>query len=90
MRDFGSIVFVLPRAVHNRWHHEGVGHRVAAKLVRNQEPWLAALPFQQLPEEAFGRAAIAPWLEEDIDHVAVLIHGPPEAIRSDRELTRNG
>jgi hypothetical protein len=80
MRDFGSIVFVLLRAVHDRRHHHAVGSRVAAQLVRNQKPWLAALPFQQFPEEAFGRTAIAPWLKEDIDHVAVLIHGPPEIL----------
>jgi hypothetical protein len=80
MRDLGSIVFVLLRAVHHRRHHDAVGRRVAAKLVRDQTPWHAALPFQQLPEEACGRPAIAPWLEEDVDHVAVLIDGPPQIL----------
>jgi hypothetical protein len=46
MRDFGSIVLVLRRAVHNRAHHEAVGRRIAAKLVRYQTPWRTALPFQ--------------------------------------------
>ena len=80
MRDFGSIVFVLLRAVNNRGHHETVGRRVTAKLVRDQTPWRTALPFQQFPEEAFGRAPIAPGLAKDVDHVAVLVDGPPEIL----------
>jgi hypothetical protein len=52
MRNFGSIVFVLPTAVNNTRHHAFVGRRVAAKLVRDQTPWRTALPFQQLTEEA--------------------------------------
>jgi hypothetical protein len=31
-------------------------------------------------EEAFGRTAIAPSLDEYVDHVAVLIDGPPEIL----------
>jgi hypothetical protein len=46
MRDLGSIVLVLRRAVHNRAHHEAVGRGIAAKLVRDQTPWRTALPFQ--------------------------------------------
>src|SRR3989442_15795314 len=37
MRDFGSIVLVLLRAVHDGRHHEAVGRRVAAKLVRESD-----------------------------------------------------
>jgi hypothetical protein len=80
MRQFCSVVLVPLSAVHDRRHHEAVGRRVAAKLVCDQTPWRTALPFQQLTEEAFGRAAIAPGLEEDIDHVAVLVDGPPEIL----------
>src|SRR5713101_1384712 len=86
MRDFCSIVLVLLRAVHDGRQHEAVGSRVAAKLVCDQTPWRTALPFQQLPEEAFGRTPIAPGLDEDVDHVAVLVDGPPEGIV---KLTKN-
>src|SRR5713101_6396829 len=80
MRDFGSIVLVLLRAVNDRGHHEAVGRRVAAKLVGDQTLWRTALPFQQLTEEAFGRTPIAPGLDEEVDHVAVLVDGPPEIL----------
>jgi hypothetical protein len=33
MRDFGSIVVVLLRAMHDSRHHKAVGRRVAAQLV---------------------------------------------------------
>src|SRR5712692_6508258 len=80
MRDFCAIVLVLLRAVNDGWHHDAVGRRVAAKLVGDQTPWRTALPFQQLPEEAFGRTPIAPGLDEEVDHVAVLVDGPPEIL----------
>jgi hypothetical protein len=31
-------------------------------------------------EEACGGTPIAPGLVEDVDHVAVLVHGPPEIL----------
>ena len=80
MRDFGSIVFVPLRGVNDRRHHDGVGRRVTAQLVRDQTPWRTALSLQELPEEAFGCMPIAPGLEEDVDYVAVLVDGPPEIL----------
>src|SRR6266849_1682648 len=80
MRDFGSIVFEPLRAVNDRRHYDGVGRRVTAQLVRDQTPWRTAQSFQQLPEEAFGCMPIAPGLEEEVDHVAVLVDGPPEIL----------
>ena len=80
MRDFGSIVLVPLRAVHDSRHYEAVRRRVAAKLVGNQTPRHPALPFQQLAEKAGGCTPIAPWLDEDVDDVAVLIDGSPEIV----------
>src|SRR5712692_1214280 len=82
MRDFGAIVLVSRRAVHDRWHQAAVGGRVTAQLVRDQAPWHLALPFQQFPEEAAGCTPIAPGLQEDVDHIAVLVDGPPEILQA--------
>jgi hypothetical protein len=73
MRQLGAIVLVLRRAVHHRGHHVSVGRGVAAQLVRDHPSWRPALSFQQLPEEAFGRVAIASRLHKDVDHVAIVI-----------------
>ncbi len=78
MRDFRAIVFVLPGTVDHGRHLGAVRGRVAAQLVRDQPARLAALSFQQLAEEPLGRPLIAPRLDEDVEDVAVLVHGTPQ------------
>ena len=52
----------------------------------------AALAFQQRSEESSGGVSIASRLHEDVDHVAVLVHGAPEilspALNGDEELVQ--
>lgn len=78
--QFGPIVLVLRRVVHDCRHHAPVGRGVAAQLVRDQPAWRTALSFQQLPKEAFRRMAITPGLHEDVDHIAVVIDRAPEVL----------
>ena len=80
MRDLHSVVFVLPGAVHYGRHHGAVRRRVAAQRVRDQPARLAALSLQQRAEELCGRPPIAPRLHQDVEHVAVLVHGPPQIL----------
>ena len=80
MRDFRSVVFVLPSTVDHGRHHGAVRRRVAAQLVRDQPARLAALSFQELAEEPCGRPPIAPGPHEDVDHVAVFVDGPPQIL----------
>ena len=53
---------------------------IAPQLVGDQPPGLASLTFQQLTEEVFGRTPIAARLEQDVDHVAVLVDSTPEIV----------
>ncbi len=53
---------------------------VAPQLVGDQPPGLASLTLQQLTEEAFSCTPIAARLEQDVDHVAVLIDRTPEIL----------
>ena len=80
MRDFCSIVFVLPGTVDHGRHHGAVRRRVAAQLVGDESSRLAALSFQQLAEEPNRRPPIAPRLYQDVDHVPVLVDGPPQVL----------
>ena len=80
MRAFCSIVLVPLRTMNDRRHHEAMRRRVAAKLVGNQTPRRPALPFQQLAEKACGGTPIAPGLDEDVDHIAVLVNGTPQIL----------
>jgi len=54
--------------------------RVAPQLVRHEAPRLAFLPLQQFAEEPSGRTRIALSLNEYVDHVSILIDGPPEIV----------
>ena len=63
MRDLDSIVLVL---------------RIAPQFVRDQAVGQPALSLQHLAEESYGRPAIAARLDEDVEEVAVLVHGSPE------------
>ena len=80
MRNFRSIVFVLPGAMDHGRHCGTVRRRVAAELIRDQTARCTALSFQQFPEETGGRPLIAPGLHEEVDHVAVLIDRPPQIL----------
>jgi hypothetical protein len=57
-----------------------MGGRIAAELIGDESPWLRTLAVQQLPEEAFGCTPVATGLEENIDHVAVLVDCPPQVV----------
>jgi hypothetical protein len=80
VRDFRPIVRELVRAVDRRRHHGAAGGWVTAQFVGDQSSRDAALSFQQLPEEAEGGPPVAPRLHEDIDDVAVLVHGTPQTL----------
>ncbi len=78
--DSRTVVRVGSGVVENRRHHPSVGCSVAPQLVGDQAPALASLTLQELPEEALGRTSIATRLDEDVDRVAVLVHGTPELL----------
>ena len=89
VRDLRAIVRILFRAVDHRRHHGTVRRRVAAQLVCDQPTGLAALSFQQLAEEPHGRPPIAPRLHEDVDDVAVLVHGTPQILLPPWSFTKS-
>ena len=80
MREFRAIVLVLPRAVHHGRHRDAVRRGVATELVRDQPTRGPTLSLQQLAKEARSRPAIASRLHEDVDDVAVLVHGAPQIL----------
>ena len=82
MRHLRSIVLVLSDAVHYGWRHGAVRCRVATQLVRDQTVGQPALSLQHLAEESNSRSPIAPRLDQDVQDVAVLVHGPPEVLAS--------
>jgi len=53
---------------------------VAPQLIGHDHPRHILQTFKELPEEAFGGSGIAPVLNEDVEHNAILIHGTPEIV----------
>ncbi len=68
-------------------HHRPLRGAITSELVGNQPPRHAALTLQQLAKEAFGGFPIAARLDENIDHVTILVNGAPEILSfvSDRD-----
>src|SRR5580704_5278130 len=53
-------------------------HAVALKFIRHDHARHVIKALQQPSEKPFGRGAVSPWLNEDVEHDAVLIHGTPQ------------
>ncbi len=67
-------------------HDAPMRRRIASQLVGDQPPRHATLPLQQLAEESFGGFPITARLDENIDHVTILINRTPKIL----PLTLNG
>jgi len=53
---------------------------IASMFIGHQSAGLLAVAFENAAEETFGRALIAATLHQNINDVAVLIHGAPEIV----------
>jgi hypothetical protein len=51
---------------------------VAFEFIRDDHPRHVRESFEQLPEELLRRLLVPTALHEDVEHVAVLVDGPPE------------
>ena len=65
--------------VHRR-HDRPERRAVAFQLVRDQSKPNLCLTLQKLAKEALRCTTVAPRLDEDIDHVAVLVDGTPQIL----------
>ena len=57
-----------------------MGRRVAAQLVGDEPTGKTPLLLQQLSKEPDRRSSIPSRLDEDVQHVAILIHGSPPVL----------
>src|SRR5436309_2700470 len=55
----------------------GLGCRVAAQLVGDNHPRDVTKHLQQFAEELLRSLLVTPRLDEDVEHIAVLVDGPP-------------
>jgi hypothetical protein len=72
------VVEPLVLAVLNSRHDFLLGRAIRFQLIRDHDAGSPALPLQQLAQQPLGRLLVAPALDQDIKHDAVLIHSAPE------------
>src|SRR5260221_2464324 len=77
---FRSIVqpFVLPM-LHAR-QELAFRRTIAPELISDDDTWNIWEPFEELAEKSFGSFFVSAALDEDVEHVAVLINGSPEEV----------
>ncbi len=78
MGDFCTIVFVLAGSMDHRREDVPMCSRITPKLVGDQLPGCLSLLFQGLTKEAFSGLMISTLGNQNIDHVSILIDGPPK------------
>ncbi len=85
MGDFCPIVFVLACSMDHGREDVPMCSRITPQLVGDQLPGYLSLMFQGLTKEALSGSTIFTLGNQNIDHVSILIDGPPqiEALTSD-------
>ena len=78
MRDFSPVVLVLTGAMNNVRKDVPMCSRITLKLVGDQLPGCLSLMFQHVTKEALSGTLVSPLGDQDIDHVSILIDGPPK------------
>ena len=78
MRVLCSVVKSLVLAVLHSWHDLSLRCTVALQLVRDDYPRHVLQALQQLTEETLGRLLVPATLHQDVQNVAILIHGSPQ------------
>jgi hypothetical protein len=80
MRDFGSIVGVWLPTVNHVAKDGSYGSGVASQFIGNDPHWFGTLATQEFSKEPFCGALITIRLDQNVDHVPVLIDGTPQIL----------
>src|SRR5262245_54608817 len=80
MRWLTSIIEVATLAMFHTWQQLAFGGTVALQLIRDDDAWHKPQALEQLAEELLRRFFVPTTLHQDIEHMAVLIDGPPQII----------
>jgi hypothetical protein len=80
VRVLRSIVQAFVPAVLHARQHVFFGGCIAAELIGDEHARDVLTPFEQRAEESFGGLLVAPPLHQNIQHLPVLIHGPPKIV----------
>src|SRR4029077_12585463 len=80
MRVFRAIVQISALSMFSLWKQLTLSHTVASQLIGHDHARHILKAFQQPSEESLCCFGIPPWLNEDVEHNALLIHGAPQIV----------
>jgi len=80
--QFSAVIQALVLAVLNAWHQLFAGCFVALELIGDDDPRDVTQAFEELAEKAFGGTLVAARLNQDVQHITVLIDLSPEVVAS--------
>ena len=78
LSEFRPVVRIVAVVVHDTGPNSAVCGGIAPQFVGYYLPGFASLTLQESTEEPFGGPLIATWLDQDVNHISVLIDSPPE------------
>ena len=82
----GGVPFDFVEPVHRFSENLPLRGAIAFEFIGDDHPWDVLAPFEELAKELLRGLLITPALHQDIQHIAVLIHRPPQIVT----LTMNG
>ena len=77
MRVLGAIIEIPMLAMFHPGENLALSRTVASEFVGDDHPRHVGQTLEQLAEELLGGLFVPPALYQDLQHVPVLIHGPP-------------
>jgi hypothetical protein len=80
MRVLGAVVEIAVLPMLDTGQDFPLRRAIALELVRDGHPWHIGQALEQLAEELLGGGLVPARLDQDIEDVAVLIHGPPQIV----------
>src|SRR5271169_6398309 len=80
MRVFRAIVQISALSMFSFWKQLALSHAVASQLIGHDHARHILKAFQQPSEESLCCFGIPPWLNQDVEHNALLIHGAPQIV----------
>jgi hypothetical protein len=80
MRIFRPVVQIAMLPMFDTGQDLAHGGTVASQLIHDHHSMDISLALEKLANEGPGGFLVAPTLDENIQHVAVLIHRPPEGV----------
>lgn len=80
MREFGPVVEALVLAMLDTRHDLLLRRSIALQLVGDQHPWCVTQALEELAQKTLCCLPVTPTLDQDIEHLTVLIDCTPEVM----------